>query len=151
MGFAPAQSAFARQPTQSFVAGLHSGVAPPHVELSTHATQVAVPTSHAGVAPPQWAVFDAEHSPQAPLPRHTGLPAEQSGSAAHARQVFVPASQVGVVPAQFVLVRHPTHTRGEAVVRQYGVAPPQSESCAQPSTVMGVGGAPGPPPLPSET
>jgi len=150
MGFAPAQSAFARQPTHVFVVGLHSGVAPPHVELSTHATHVAVPTSQAGVAPPQWAVLEAEHSPQAPLTRHTGLPAEQSASAAHARQVFVPASHVGFVPAQLVLVRHPTHRRGEAVVRQNGVAPPQSESWAQPSIVMGVGGAPGPPPLPSE-
>jgi len=66
--------------------------------------------------------------------------------------VFVPASQVGVVPAQFALVRHPTHTRGEAVVKQYGVAPLQSLFCAQASmmTGVGVGGTPGPPPLPSD-
>jgi hypothetical protein len=151
MGLLPAQSPFARHPTHVFVVVLHSAVVPPQVVLSMHSTHFAVEVSHAGVAPPQWAVFVAEHSPHAPLPRHTGAVDGQSVAAAHARQAFVVASQVGVVPAQFVLVRHPTHTRGDAVVRQYGVAPPQSLSCAQPSTVTGVGGVPGPPPFPSET
>ena len=118
MGLPPAQSPFARQPTQVLVVVLHSAVVPPQVVLSTHSTHFAVEVSHAGVVPPQWAVFVAEHSPHAPLPRHTGAVDGQSVAAAHARQVFVPASQVGVVPAQFVLVRHPTHTRGDAVVRQ---------------------------------
>jgi hypothetical protein len=150
-GLLPAQSPLARQPTQSFVVGLHREVAPPHVELLTHSTHVAVPTSHAGVAPPQWEAFDAEHSPHAPVPRHTGVDDAQSVLAAQALQVFVPVSQTGVVPAQFGLVRQATHFRGEAVVRQYFCAPVQSVSCEHASIVTGVGGAPGPPPLPSDT
>jgi hypothetical protein len=95
-------------------------------------------------------VFDAEHSPQAPLPRQTGDVDGQSASTAHALHAFVAAAQVGVVPEQFELTRHWTHFLGDAVVRQYGFVPPQSESCEHPSIVTGVGGAPGPPPFPSE-
>jgi hypothetical protein len=150
MGVEPAQSPFARQPTHVFVVVLQIGVAPPHVVLPTHSTHVAAPTSHAGVAPPQWVVFDAEHSPHAPLARHTGVVAGQSLLAAHGLQVFV-ASQTGVIPEQFALDRQLTQTLGEAVVRQYGWAPLQSEFCAHPSTVTTVGGAAVPPlPLPFE-
>jgi hypothetical protein len=119
--------------------------------LVTQATQVAVPTSQAGVAPPQWDEFVCEHSPQAPLPRHTGAVEGHSASPPQARHVWLPPSHTGDVPAQFPFARHPTHTCGETLVRQYGVVPLQSEFCEQASTVTGVGGAPGPPPLPSET
>jgi hypothetical protein len=148
MGLMPAQSPFARQPTHLLVVVLHWAVTPPQVVLLMHSTHVAVGTSHAGVAPPQNEVSVAEHCPHAPLPRQTGAVEGHSPSLAHSRQVFVPVSHVGFVPEQLVFDRQPTHTRGDAVVRQYGVAPPQSESCAHPSTVMGVGGEPGPPPLP---
>ena len=150
MGVVPAQSAFARQPTHVFVAVLHSGVPPPQVLLSTHATHRAFGMSQAGVPPPQWVVFEAEHSPHAPLARHTGVVDGHSLSPAQARQVFVAESHVGFVAPQFELERHPTHWCGDTIVRQYGVAPLQSASWAQPSTVMGVGGVPGPPPLPSD-
>jgi hypothetical protein len=151
MGVAPAQSPFARQPTQVFVVVLQMGVAPPHVALPTHSTQSAAPTSQAGVAPPQWVVFDAEHSPHAPLARQTGVVDGQFASVAQGLQVYDVVSQTGVVPEQFAFVRQATHTLGEAVVRHFGVAPLQSESCAHPSTVTTVGGAPEPPlPLPFE-
>jgi hypothetical protein len=150
-GVVPAQSVLARQPTQVFVVGLQSGVAPPHVELLTQATQVAVPVLQAGVAPPQWALFVAEHSPHAPLPRQTGAVDGHSTSPPQARQACVPESQTGVVPEQLAFARQPTHARGEAVVRQYGVEPLQSEFWEHASTVMGVGGDPGPPPLPSDS
>jgi hypothetical protein len=114
----PAQSAFARQPTHVFVVGLQSGVAPPQVVLVTHATQVAVPVSQAGVAPPQWAAFVAEHSPHAPLGKHTGVVAGHSASAAHARHAFELPSQRGFVPEQFVSERQPTQACGVTVVRQ---------------------------------
>ena len=132
------------------MAGLQSGVAPPHVELSTQPTHVAVATSQAGVAPPQWVLLVAEHAPQAPLPRHTGDVDGHSASLAQARHTWVVGLHVGEVPPQFVSERHETQTLGEAVVRQYGVELPQSEFCEQPSTVTGVGGVPGPPPLPSD-
>jgi hypothetical protein len=117
IGLLPAQSALPRQPTQVFVAVLHSGATPPQVALVTHSTHVAVPMSQADVAPPQWELFVAEHWPQAPLPRHTGAVAGQSVSAAHALQAFA-EPQTGVVPEQFVLVRQATQILGEAVVRQ---------------------------------
>ena len=59
----------------------------------------------------------AEQAPHAPLPRQTGAVDGQSVLAAHATQVFE-ALQVGFVPEQFALTRQPTHTRGDAVVRQ---------------------------------
>jgi hypothetical protein len=149
-GVAPAQSLLARQPTHVFVAGLQSGVAPPQVAFVTHATHVAVPVSQAGVAPPQWDALPAEHSPQAPLPRHTGRVAGHSASEAHARHACELGSQRGVVPAQFVSARQPTQTWGVTVVRQYGVAPEQSELCAHPSIVTGVGAGFDPLPLPSD-
>jgi hypothetical protein len=150
-GVEPAQSVLPRQPTQVFVDGLQSGVAPPQVELVTQATQVAVPVLHAGVAPPQWVPFVAEHSPQAPLPRHTGAVDGHSTSPPQARQACVPLLHTGCVPEQLAFARHPTQTLGDAVVRQYGVEPPQSEFWAHPSMVTGVGGTPGPPPLPSDS
>jgi hypothetical protein len=139
MGLLPAQSPFARQPTHVLVEVLHSVVAPLQVVLSMHSTHVAVAVSHAAVPPPQKALFVAEHCPQAPLARHTGAVEGHSLSAAQARQAFVPVSHVGFVPEQLASARQPTHTRGDAVVRQYGVAPPQSESCAHASIVTGVG------------
>ena len=146
MGNVPAQSPFARHPTHVFVVGLQSGVAPPQVVFVTQPTQVAVPVSQAGVVPPQWAAFVAEHSPHAPLGRHTGAVEGHSASAEHARHVFELESQRGFVPEQFVSARQPTHARGVTVVRQYGVAPEQSELSAHTSTVIGVGT--GTPPLP---
>jgi hypothetical protein len=95
-------------------------------------------------------LFVAEHAPHAPLPRQTGAVDGHSASLAQARQTCVVELQVGAVPEQFVSVRHDTHTLGDVVVRQYGVDPLQSELCEQPSIVTGVGGVPGPPPLPSE-
>jgi hypothetical protein len=44
--------------------------------------------------------------------------------------VCVEVLQMGVVPEQFESVRHATHTFGDAVVRQRGVAPEQSVSPA---------------------
>jgi hypothetical protein len=109
MGTEPAQSLFVRHPTHVFVVVLQSGVVPLHVLLLTQATQVAVGTSQAGAEPPQWVAFVAEHSPHAPLARHTGVVDEQSESAPQARQTFVVTSHVGFVPEQFELARHPTH------------------------------------------
>jgi hypothetical protein len=112
---------------------------------------VAAATLHTGVAPAHAVVLVAEHCPHAPVVRQAGVAPEHSPSPEHPRHVCVPASQVGVLPLQSAGARQPTHTRGDAVVRQNGVAPLQFALLAQPSTTIGVGGAPGPPPLPSDT
>jgi len=109
-----------------------------------------VGTSQTSVRPVQSVVLVAEQWPHAPLVSQAGVLPLHSLSAAQARQVWVPESQAGVVPPQLALETQATQTRGEAVVRQYGVAPLQSASLAQPSMMIGVGGAPGPPPLPSD-
>jgi hypothetical protein len=92
----------------------------------------------------------AEQLPQVPLGWQAGVAAGQSASAAQARQAWVPTSQVGRTPPQSLAARQPTQTCGETVVIHSGVVPEQSLLLAHPSTTIGVGGAPGPPPFPSE-
>jgi len=149
-GVAPLQSEEARHPTQAWDATLHMGVVPPQVALVTHATHWPSETSQAGVAPVQWLALVAEQAPQEPLGWQAGALAGQSLSAAQARQVCVPASQVGLLPEQSAAAMQATQACGETVVRHKGVLPLQSLLLAQPSTVTGVGGAPGPLPFPSE-
>ena len=67
MGVEPPQSAFARQPTHTFVVVLQTGRAPEQLLLERHCTQVAVEVSQMGVEPPHTPMFVAEHAPQAPL------------------------------------------------------------------------------------
>ena len=150
-GVAPPQSLSDRQPTQVFVDVLQTGVGAAQFALVSHWTQVALGTSHTDFAPVHRAVLVAEHWPQAPLVSQAGVAPEHSLSPEQARQAWLPVSQVGAVPLQFAPERQPTHVLGDTVVRQYGVAPLQSALVAHPSTMIGVGGAPGPLPLPSET
>ena len=150
-GVEPPHSLLARHPTHVLVDGLQTGVAPPQFASVTHWTQVAADTLQTGVVPVHKVVLVDEHWPQAPPEVQAGVLPPHSLSAAQARHACVPVSQVGAFPLQFVALRHPTHTRGDAVVRQWGVAPLQLASLAQLSTMIGVGGVPGPPPLPSET
>jgi len=129
MGVVPPQSALARQPTQLFVDVLQTGVAPPHWLELRHCTQVAVLVSQTAVVPVHWLVLVAEHWPQAPDAWQAGVAPLQSLSPPQARQAWVPPSQIGVVPPQFAFVRQATQTLGDALVRQYGVAPLQSALC----------------------
>lgn len=117
-GVAPPQSLLLRQPTQVWLDGLQIGAGAAQFASDTHCTQVAAATLHTGVAPVHWVVLAAEHWPQAPLVVQAGVPPEHSLSPEQARQACVPASQVGALPLQFAPVRQPTHTRGDAVVRQ---------------------------------
>ena len=150
-GVAPPQSLLPRQPTQVLLLGLQTGVGAAQLASVTHWTQVVIGTSQIGTVPVHEVALVAEHWPQAPLASQAGVAPVHSLSPAQARQAWVAGSHVGVVPPQFALERQATQTRGDAVVRQYGVAPEQSALLAQPSTTIGVGGAPGPLPLPSET
>ncbi len=141
-GVAPPQSDPARQPTQAFAEVSQTGLGAAHVALVTHSTHTPADTLHAGVDPAQCVLFVAEHWPQAPVARQAGVPPEHSPSPEQARQTWVPESQVGLVPLQSAGARQPTHARGEAVVKQNGVAPLQSVLLPQPSITIGVGGAP---------
>ncbi|MFL5303684.1 MAG: hypothetical protein ACJ8F1_00650 [Polyangia bacterium] len=67
MGDEPEQSAFARQPTQTFVVVLQTGVAPEQLLLDRHCTHVAVGVSQMGVVPPHSPMLVAEQALQAPL------------------------------------------------------------------------------------
>ena len=86
-----------------------------------------------GVDPLHRPMFVPEHAPQAPLGWQAGAVAGHCESAAHGPHVCVD-EHTGVVPEQFESVRHATQTCGDAVVRQYGVAPLQSPFCAHWST-----------------
>jgi hypothetical protein len=141
-GVAPLQSDAARQPTQIFAEVSQTGVGAAHVALVTHSTHTPAGTLHAGVEPLQCVLFVAEHWPQAPDVRQADVAPEHSPSPAQARHTWLPESQVGLVPLQSADARQPTHSRGEAVVRQNGAVPLQSALLAQPSTTIGVGGAP---------
>jgi hypothetical protein len=130
-GVAPPQSVFARQPTHTFVEVLQTGVAPEQLLLERHCTHDAVGVSQMGVAPPHRPMFVAEqalHAPdEAPDVWHAGAVAGHWLSAVHGPQVCVAVAQMGVVPEQFASEKQATQTRGDAVVRQYGVEPLQSE------------------------
>jgi hypothetical protein len=116
-----------RQPTHTFVVVLQTGVAPEQLPLERHCTHVAVEVSQMGVVPPHRPRFVAEHAPHAPLDWQAGAVPGHWASDAQGPHVCVDAEQTGVVPEQFEPVRQATQMRGDADVRQYGVAPPQSE------------------------
>jgi hypothetical protein len=122
-GVAPLQSVSAVHPRQVFVVASQNGLPIGQVALLTHSTHLAAATSHTGLAPVHRVVLVAEHSPQAPVPWHTGSSAGHSGLLWQARHILVVASQTGVVgaPAQSAFVMHPPQS---PVVTLHWAAPP---------------------------
>jgi hypothetical protein len=73
------------------------------------------------VLPEHWAVFVAEHCPQAPDAWQAGVVPPHSPSPPQPRQVCVPPSQMGVAPLQSALATQ--RTQVPLAVLQTGVAP----------------------------
>jgi hypothetical protein len=104
---------------------LHAGLVPEHSAFVVHpATHRPTSGSHTGLGAAQRVWFAIEHSPQAPVGWHAGVPPPQSPSVLHALHLCVPVSHAGLVPEQFVLLVHSTHT--PASVLHAGVAPWQA-------------------------
>jgi hypothetical protein len=117
--------------------------------------QMASVVKHCGLLPVQSEELVVEHSAQDPasVPAvwHAGLVASvQSASAAQGWHVCVLSWQTGVVPEQLVLSRHATQIMGDCPRSQYGVGVEQFAFELHRSITIGVAGAPGPLPLPSD-
>ena len=71
-------------------------------------------------------MFDAEHSPHAPLGWQTGVAPPHSPSRAQPRQALIMRSQTGIVPEHWVFEVQATQTPRS--VSQAAVAPLQREA-----------------------